>query len=251
MIFREHSIIMTDIKTHSKIRIVSQLKLSFNEEILRRPESVSSQIKAILTDTKYKDVIDVAHLAQMCLGSSATNDYLEKIGAEAIGAKHLTAKLGPDGELHGKGLEVKPCKKSPGSAGVGVVNDDTPMKLLDTHTKYEMIVFLNAKEDGSRVNWAVCVPYKYFEPSRYLQIVKKLKLVDDPTWTWGSVLPGDGAERTKCLEALVAKHKEGQYVRSSSLSLTVLKDVPKNEVVFWKHPEIDKKKLNKALQAFF
>lgn len=224
--------------------------LSFNEEILRRPENVSSQIKIMLTDSKYKDVIDVAHLAQMCLGSSATNDYLEKIGAEAIGAKHLTAKLGPDGELRGKGLEVKPCKKSPGSAGVGVINDDTPMKLLGTHTDYEMVVFLNAKEDGSRVNWALCVPYKYFEQSRYTQILKKLKLTDDSTWTWGATLPRDDVERMKCLEALVKKHKEGQYVRSSSLSLTVLKDIPKNEVVFWKHPDLDKKKINKALHPF-
>jgi hypothetical protein len=221
---------------------------AFNVAILRKPETIKTQLEVLRTN--FPQFTDIADIVAMCLGSSATNDYLEKIGAEAIGARHLDAKLGGDGELHGRNIEVKPTKGSPGVINMGVINDDTPMKLLDTHTTYSYIVFINATKDGSRINYALCAPYAYWENSRYQEILKKLDLKEETGWTWGNTLPTVEAERVRCLNALVEKHKKGVYVRSSSLSLNVLATIPKRYIVFWKHPDVEKAKLHKILRDF-
>jgi hypothetical protein len=221
--------------------------VKFNITVLRKPEMIKEKIQRLRT--LHVDFADVADVAEICLKSSATNDYLEKIGAEAIGAVHTDAKLGGDGKLDGFDIEVKPKKDSPGIASVGCINDDTPMKLLKTHKTYSSIVFLNAPRDAGRINYALCVPYKYFEAGRYKKIVQRLKLNTD-NWKWGETLPTDPVQRLKCLEELVKMHQKETYVRSSPLSLNVVKDIPKEEVLFWKHPDLDKKKLHKILQTF-
>jgi hypothetical protein len=222
----------------------------FLENVLRRPEELKKKIQIISNDEKYREFIDVANLAKMCLESSATNDYLEKIAIESIGARHLTAKLGPDGDLNNMGVEAKPCKKSPGVKNVGVINDDTPMKLVATSEKYHWLVILNATKEGDRVNWALVAPYSYWEGPRFKEIVKKLKLTEDPTWKWGDKLPNDKDEKKQCFAELLTKHKEGYYVRSSNLSLDILPSIPKDQIRFWKHPDLPKKKLNKNLLEF-
>ena len=221
---------------------------TFNPTILRKPEQLLRRI-ADLREL-HPEYADIADVACMALDSSASNDYLEKLGAESIGATHLTEKLGPDGMLDGKGIEVKPCKKSPAVASIGVINDDSPSKLLKTHTEYSWIVFLNSEKGSARVNWALAFPYKYYEPSRYTEIVKRLKLLQDPSWTWGGTLPAEGPERTRCLEALVGKTKPYEYVRASPLNLSVLADIPANEVTCWKHPDVDTKKIHPILRPF-
>jgi hypothetical protein len=222
--------------------------LQFNSFILRRPEELMAKINKMIKDGNN---VDVAEVAKMCLGSSATNDYLEKIAVEAIGAKHLSAKLGADGLLpNGKGVEAKPCKKTIGSSSCGVVNDDTGAKLLETHTTYGPIVFVNAEKDGSRINWAVAAPYAYWEGARFQQIVKRLALEKDSTWSWGTTYPESEEEKKKCLDDLVKRHKPNTYVRSSPLSLKVLEVIPRNEIIFWKHPDVETTKLNKILRPF-
>jgi len=221
---------------------------TFKSEILRKPESIKTKLEILRKN--YPEFADIADIVSMCLGSSATNDYLEKIGAESIGARHLETKLGGDGELHGRNIEVKPKKDSPGLVNVGVINDDTPMKLLETHNTYSYIVFINATKDGSRINYALCAPYAYWENSRYQEILKKLDLKEETGWTWGPNLPTVEAERVRCLNALVEKHKKGVYVRSSNLSLTVLATIPKQHIVFWKHPDVEKGKLHKILREY-
>jgi len=228
--------------------ISSNAMPSFNDGILRKPETIKTQIE--LLRTRFPEFTDIADIVSMCLGSSATNDYLEKIGAEAIGARHLTNKLGGDGELHGRNIEVKPKKDSPGIINLGVINDDTPMKLLETHTTYSYIVFINATKDGSRINYALCAPYSYWENPRYQEILKKLDLKEETGWTWGQTLPTLEAERVRCLHALVEKHKKGVYVRSSPLSLNVLASIPKQYIVFCKHPDLEKSKLHKILREY-
>jgi hypothetical protein len=222
----------------------------FNEAVLRRPEELKKIIQRILNDESCREFADVANLAKMCLESSATNDYLEKVAVESIGATHLTSKLGPDGELDKMGVEAKPCKKSPGDKNVGVINDDTPMKLVATSDKYHWLVILNATKEGDRVNWALVAPYSYWEGPRFKEIVKKLKLSEDTTWKWGDKLPTDVDEKKKCFAELVTKHKQGQYVRSSSLSLDILPSIPKDQVRFWKHPDLPVNKLNRHLWEF-
>jgi len=222
----------------------------FLDSILRKPESLDSMIKLIESNDLYKEVKEVAVLARMCLSSSATNDYLEKIGAESIGAKHLPSKLGADGDLHGDGVEVKPYKKSPGTKSGPVINDDTPMKLLKSHEKEKWLVFLCATKPGTQILYAVCAPYQYWENDRYKAIYKKLQLEHDTEWKWGSSLPTDTKERLECLKGLIPKHKEGTYVRSSPLSLDVLRTIPKNEVSFWKHPSLATKTLHAILREF-
>jgi len=221
---------------------------TFNVDILRKPEGIKGKIE--LLRARFPEFSDIADIVSMCLGSSATNDYLEKIGAESIGAKHLTSKLGADGELNGRNIEVKPKKDSPSHINLGVINDDTPMKLLETHNTYSYIVFINATKDGSRINYALCAPYSYWENPRYEAILKKLELKPETGWKWDTTLPKAEKERLKCLTELVDKHKKGFYVRSSTLSLNVLPTIPKKQVVFWKHPDVKKSDLHKILQDY-
>ena len=217
----------------------------FNEATLRRPEALGAKILEMLHQDSLKEYHDVALVAQICLQSSATNDYLEKIAMESIGAKHLTAKLGPDGELDGKGVEAKPSKGSTKSDTGGVVNDDSPMKLLNTHNEYSLLTFVNATKDGARINWACTAPYHYWEQARFTNIIKRLGLSE---WKWGDVLPANLSERKECLEDLVKFHKKNTYVRSNPLKLSVLDGIPDGEVEIWKHPDVTWKQLPVALK---
>jgi hypothetical protein len=218
----------------------------FLRDILRKPEEILRRIQELESNQSLQQFHEIARIARICLGSSATNDYLEKLGAEAIGARHLPDKNGPDGDLNGAGVEVKPVKKSPGVKTVACINDDTPMKLLKSHLNEKWLVLLCATETGTKVHYALCAPFHYWEQNRYEAILKRL----DPTdWTWGSTLPQDPKLRQECLEALVTKHKAHTYVRSSSLSLDVVPHIPRNEISFWVHPELPKKSLHPILQT--
>lgn len=219
----------------------------FNEDILRRPEELCSKISDMLRQDSLKEYHDVAKVAKICLESSATNDYLEMIAVESIGGKHFPEKLGPDGELDGKGVEAKPTKGSSTSDTGGVINDDTPMKLLKTHTDYGLLIFINATKKGTRVNWACAAPYHYWEQSRFEEIVKRLELSGKSEWKWG-VLPADISERKKCLEDLVNFHKKNTYVRSNPLKLSVLEGIPGGEIAIWKHPDLTWKEVPMALR---
>lgn len=221
---------------------------TFNETKLRTPETIDSMIKLMETDARFKDVREVASIAKMCLGSSDNNAYLEKIGAESIGAKHLSDKLGADGDWNGEGVEVKPFKKSMGVKSVAVINDDTPMKLLKSHKEEQWLVLLCANKTGTIIHYAICAPYHYWENHRYKAIVERLKLNSTNGWHWSETLPEDEEERLQCLEELVEKHQAKTYVRASPLSLDVLTDIPRKEISLWIHPELDKKKLHKILR---
>ena len=221
---------------------------NFNEETLRRPEALSSKILSMLQQDSLKEYHDVAKVATICLQSSATNDYLEMIAVESIGAKHFTEKLGPDGELDGKGVEAKPTKGIGTSDIGGVINDDTAMKLLKTHTDYGLLIFVNATKEGTRVNWACTAPYHYWEQSRLVEIMKRLELSSNSEWKRGNILPVDISERKKFLEELVKFHKKNTYVRSNSLKLSVLNSIPDEEVKIWKHPDVTWKQVPIALR---
>ena len=220
----------------------------FIESILRKPEGLSKNIEKMMNEDLYKDVRDVAEVAKICLSSKASNEYLEKIGAESIGFQHLSDKLGPDGVLNGVYVEVKPYKKSSRSKTVAVVNDDTPMKLLKSHKEIKWLVLLCATTDGQRIHYAICAPFKYWENDRYNSICRQLKLCKENGWNWGSSLPLDDSECLKCLEELETKHMKKTYVRSSSLSLDVLEKIPREEISFWKHPDLPISKLHPILK---
>jgi hypothetical protein len=202
----------------------------------------------MLRQDSLKEYHDVAKVAKICLESSATNDYLEMIAVESIGGKHFTEKLGPDGELDGKGIEAKPTKGSSTSDTGGVINDDTPMKLLKTHSEYGLLIFLNATKKGTRVNWACVAPYHYWEQSRFEEIIKRLELSGKSEWKWGSVLPAVISERKRCLDDLVKFHKKNTYVRSNPLKLSILESIPDGEIAIWKHPDLTWKELPMALR---
>ncbi len=216
----------------------------FEESKLRMPERIEEMIKKMETDPRYKEVLEVAMIAKMCLGSSDNNAYLEKIGAEAIGAKHLSDKLGPDGDWKGEGVEVKPFKKSIGVKAVAVINDDTPMKLLKSHKEEKWLVLLCANKTGTQIHYAICAPYQYWENHRYKAIVERLKLCPTNGWHWPDTLPTDKEERLQCMEELVEKHQAKTYVRASPLSLDVLAEIPREEISLWVHPATDKQKLH-------
>jgi hypothetical protein len=211
--------------------------------VLRKPEVVAQQVKTIMdSEHEFKPV---AELARMTLASSSTNDYLEKIGAEAIGATHSPAKLGPDGYLNGRGIEVKPKKGDSKSKCGGVINDDTPMKLVKDLKEIDWIVFLNATKEGTRVNWCLVAPFKLWANARYSQILAHLQ---PTTWTWSKTeLPTSEPERTQCLEDLVKVHKPKHYVRSSPLNLDIISAT--TEKVFWKHPDVPLTDIHPCLQS--
>jgi hypothetical protein len=238
-------------KAFTKIQSTKQIKMTtpiFNTAILRRPEMVSKQIKELLSlaDGKYQDV---AELAQMAIKSAATNDYLEKIAIEAIGGTHSSAKLGPDGYISGRGIEAKPHKGTPGEKMGGVINDDTPMKLIKDLQEIDWIIFVNANKSGDQVNFAVLAPFDTWADSRYTQIVKHLGLCQ-PLWKWSETeLPKDPEERKKCLGDLLAQHKPKHYVRSSPLSLELLCKVPKEKRSIWVHPDLSTESLHKCIRT--
>jgi hypothetical protein len=219
----------------------------FQETVLRRGEILFEKIQRLLKKTD-NECYDIAYVANMCFCSSATNDYYEKIGAESIGFVHQTAKHGADGLLNGVGCEIKPTKGSAGIGKLGVINDDSPMKLLKDHRECQWLVALRIAEDGSRVHWAIVVPFSYWEQSRFEKIVKKLDIVSDSDWKWGSTLPMEESERIMCLEALVQKHKKDHYVRSNELKATILSSIPKEQRCVWIHPDQDLKKVNAAIR---
>ncbi len=206
------------------------------ESVLRRGELLFTKIQPLLQDPKH-EFHDLAFVANMCFCSSATNDYYEKIGAESIGFVHQTAKHGPDGLLNGVGCEVKPTKGTARIGKLGVINDDSAMKLLKDHTDCKWLVALRVAVDGSRVHWAVVAPFSYWEPVRFEKIVKKLGLETDATWKWGSTLPDDEKQRVACLEDLVQHHKKDHYVRSSELKVGVLDTIPSEDIRVWIHPD--------------
>jgi hypothetical protein len=75
-----------------------------------------------------------------------------------------------------------------------------------------------------------------------------LKLNSETGWHWDNSLPSDEMERNKCLEELISRHQTSTYVRSSQLSLDVLKQIPRNEISLWIHPDISKTKLHKNIR---
>jgi len=215
---------------------------------LYEPERLAETIEEFKGRADLSKFHIIADVAQMMLTSSATNDYLEKIGAESTGGVHSADKLGPDGYLATDGIEVKPRKGTPGSSKGGVINDDTPMKLVKDSKGVKWVVFLNATESGSRVNFAVVAPFHYWNAARFECIVKRLELDKKEDWTWGCTLPTGAEEQARCLEELTVSHKPKTYVRASPLSLEVLQAVPVAERRIWINPKFDRKKLPKCIK---
>uniref|UniRef100_A0A6C0K948 Uncharacterized protein n=1 Tax=viral metagenome TaxID=1070528 RepID=A0A6C0K948_9ZZZZ len=215
---------------------------SFIAPLLRRPEALLQQIA--------ENPGDMADAALMMITSSATNDYLEKIGAEAIGARHLSAKLGADGMMpDGTEVEIKPRKsKTPNATSCGVVNDDTPMKLKKSVESDPLLVVINATTE-SRVNWAVVTRFKYWNNARYAKIVKNLGITASDGWKWSlAELPYEPTDLASCLTDLNARHAAHRYVRSSDLHLSVLLKIPHEERNIWVHPDVPHKSLPKVIQ---
>jgi hypothetical protein len=210
---------------------------------LREPERLAGLIRGLKGRTDLAEYHPVADVAEMMITSTATNDYLEKIGAEAVGGVHSTEKLGPDGYIGSDGLEIKPRKGKMGEKTGGVINDDTPMKLLKDSNEIKWIVFLNAEKDGSRINYAVVAPFHYWNADRFTQITKRLELERASDWCWGCIFPETLEERARCLAELQKRHKERTYVRSSPLSLEVLRRIPADERHIWVHPDVVSKNL--------
>ena len=217
-------------------------------EKLREPERLRSLITGLTA--RNDEYAPVAAVANMMMSSSATNDYLEKIGAEAIGGVHSNVKLGPDGYVGTEGIEVKPKKQKIGEGIGGVINDDTPMKLVKDTRDIKWIVFLNAEKDSSRINYAVVAPFKYWNAARFDQIVRRLGLLTATTeWPWGTTIPNCPVQQERCFNDLVARHQERMYVRSSPLSLDVLMSVPAEERNIWVHPDVPHNVLPRAIRS--
>ncbi len=217
----------------------------FIESVLRKPEGLQNLCMKLKSREDLKEFHEIVDIAMIAMNSSASNDYLEKIGAEAIGVTHLSAKLGPDGrDADGKGVEVKPSK----GTFHACINDDSPMKLLETAKTYSWIVLLNANKHGTCVNWVVVAPYSYWEQERFAGIYKRLEL-GKTDWSWGERLPEDRETRIRCLEDLVKYHKPLTYVRSNSLKLAVLMKIPEDQKRVWIHPQCPKSTIPPALRV--
>jgi hypothetical protein len=223
----------------------------FQESVLRQVEYENKTISSVLNSTsQYPELRNIFVMAQMLLHSSASNDYYEKLGCEAIGFTWQEKKHGPDGILNGQGVEVKPTKGGAGEGKLGVINDDTPMKLLKDHQNCQWLVALKVSKQEPKILWAVFAPFHYWEAERFKGIVKRLGLTQDSTWTWKDEYPTSEEQRTQCLDDLVKKHKKETYVRSNPLKLETLMNIPRSEFSIWIHPDVPKKNLPKILKQF-
>lgn len=219
----------------------------FIDAVLLKPEQLGDKIKALRA--LHPEFADVADLATMTLGSSSTNDYLEKIGAESIGFIHLDDKLGADGVSPTDDrmkLEVKPTKANM----VAVINDDTPMKLIKSDSEIPLILFLNASKKGDTVNWALLAPFSAWTEERYKEIAKNLDVGSSEGWKWSlDSLPKDTVQRRQCLEDLVKKHIPKRYVRGNPLKFEVILGLKDSQLRFWKNPNY-KGKIPAAMKRF-
>lgn len=212
--------------------------IQITSTILRRPELIRAQ----LASARVAGFTELVEALEVLLPSKASNDYLEKLAIESVGATCSGKKLGADGFFpNGAGVEAKPHKgNSTGSSG-GCINDDSPMKLKRDFHEIQTIVFLNASDEGDRVNWEVVAPYHYWTGVRFLRICKRLGIVR----AW----PATREEQIVALDELVTQHKKDTYVRSNPLSLAILADIPLSEKCLWIHPDLPVAKLPKVLKA--
>ena len=209
-----------------------------NENVLRRPEVIGKQI----SDARALGLNEIADAMEVLLPSKASNDYLEKLAVECIGATCSGKKLGADGfKVNGKGVEAKPHKGKSSSSKGGCINDDTPAKLKRDFHDIETVVFLNAEERGDRVNWVVVAPYHYWTGPRFIAICKNLGI----TREW----PTNREEQIVALDELLTQHKKNTYKRSNDLNLNVLTDIPLNEISIWIHPDLPEKSLPKIVRT--
>ena len=207
----------------------------FIESVLLRPQRLSEQIKILRT--LHPNFTEVADTAVMTLRSSSANDYLEKVGVESIGFKHLDYKLGADGVTL-TDPKIKVEVKSTKVKGMAVINDDTPMKLIKSDTEIRHLLFINASKTGDMINWALLAPYSGWTEERYKKIAKNLGLEKGAAdWKWAiDCLPKDSSERRKCLEDLVKKHIPNRYVRGNPLPFKVIEKMDDSQLQFWRNP---------------
>lgn len=211
---------------------------SINHSILRRPEVIRKQV----SDARAAGLSELADAMEVLLPSKASNDYLEKLAIESIGATCSGKKLGADGfKKNGKGVEAKPHKGKTSSSNGGCINDDTPAKLKRDFHEIETIVFLNAEDTGDRVNWEVVAPYRYWTGPRFARVCKRLGIVRE----W----PTNQDDQIAALDELVTQHKKETYVRSNQLSLNVLAGIPLDEISLWVHPDLPEKSLPKVIRT--
>jgi len=214
------------------------MALPINASILRRPELLRAQLAA----ARAAGLVELADAMDVLLPSKASNDYLEKLAVESIGAVCSGKKLGADGFFAGGGgVEAKPHKGKSTSSSGGCINDDSPMKLKRDFHDIQTIVFLNASDEGDRVNWEVVAPYHHWTGARFLGICKRLNI----TRSW----PTTREEQIAALDELVTQHKKDTYVRSNPLNLAILADIPISEISMWVHPDLPEKDLPKVLKS--
>jgi hypothetical protein len=217
---------------------------TIDAEKLREPERIWEQIPAL----QAAGFSAAASALEVLMRSKASNDLQEKIAVESIRGVCSGKKLGADGFFPYKvyprparGIEAKPHKGKSSSSNGGCINDDTPMKLKRDFEEIGTIVFQNAEEDGSRINWQVVAPYRYWFGHRFQRICKRLDI--EREW------PAVSEEQATALEALQAEHKKETYVRSSPLSLNVLKDIPRHEIAVWIHPALTAKQIPRIIRT--
>jgi hypothetical protein len=217
---------------------------TIDEEKLREPERIREQIPAL----QAAGFSAAASALEVLMQSKASNDLLEKIAIESIRGVCSGKKLGADGYFPYKvfprparGIEAKPHKGKSSSSNGGCINDDTPMKLKRDFEEIGTIVFQNAEEDGSRINWQVVAPYRYWFGDRFQRICKRLGIERD----W----PETADEQAASLEALQAEHKKETYVRSSPLHLKVLGNIPRHEIAVWVHRDLAAKQIPRIIRT--
>jgi hypothetical protein len=217
---------------------------TIDAEKLREPERIWEQIPAL----QAAGFSAAASALEVLMRSKASNDLQEKIAVESIRGVCSGKKLGADGFFPYKvyprparGIEAKPHKGKSSSSNGGCINDDTPMKLKRDFEEIGTIVFQNAEEDGSRINWQVVAPYRYWFGHRFQRICQRLDIERD----W----PETADEQATALEALQAEHKKETYVRSSPLHLKILGGIPRHEVAVWVHPALTMKQIPRIIRT--
>lgn len=161
----------------------------------------------------------------------------EKVLAEACGAIHKGGKkLGDDAVRGDNPLEIKPCKSEKTVSSVNITDDQPTRLIKDLQTPNKLVV-IGRCPGGIRFRWVVVCPLTDFAEPRYKAMCKHWK---HPPEEWPVTLD----EQIKAVERLAEKRTKNNYLRSSQLKFTDVRNVN----AFWVHPDIDKTKLAKRAE---
>jgi len=194
-------------------------------DTLRKIEGAAEYFKTPTGDP----VKDEYHkLALSMFSSPDSSGIQEQVLADALGSLHKGGKkLGADAVLDGVEVEIKPCKSEKSVSAVNIT-DDQPSRLLKDIRTPNKILVIGRCPGGIKFRWVIVCPMSDFSEYRYQAMCKHWK--HDP-----EVWPETVEEQIAVVERLAVKRTKNNYLRSSQLKLSNIRNI----LGSWVHPDVD------------